>query len=372
MKTRIILPAVAGICIMASGCGGPKNNLSGKVEISADTLIVYVRDAENGDTRYSDTLAVTDGYFEMAIPDTAAFFISLAEKPAEGERMSSYSNSFLFLPGDVMTVEGPLGDLEITGTELYDTMKNTAEYSDLISSMDSLYNEWRETYRENKERADSIRVLMDETDNAINTFMYEYVKANPDNLLSGYFVLNLPDKESIEAEGLLSDNIRNGKMQGVIDVSIERNKEMLLIKENWDKMKPGYKVPDFKLKNLDGEYMTLDSFKGKYALIDFWGTWCGWCIKGIPDMKASYEKYKDKMEIVGIDCRDSEEKWREGVKKHELPWTNLYNGDSDEITIAYGVQGYPCKILIDPEGKVVEAYLGEDPALYKKLDEIFR
>lgn len=372
MKAQTILPAVAGVCALIAGCGGPKNNLSGKVDINTDTLIVYVSDAEGASTRYTDTVAVAGGYFEMAVPDTAAFYITLAEKPAPGERMTAYSDGFLFLPGDVMTVEGALADLKISGTELYDTMENTAEYSGLVSKLDALYDEWREIYREDKEKADSISTLIDEADKAIDTYMAEYVKANPDNLLSGFFITRLPMKESLAAVELLGDNVRNGKMKGVIDISVKRNKEQLVIEENWEKMKPGYRVPDFKLKNLDGEYMTLDSFKGKYALIDFWGTWCGWCIKGIPDMKASYEKYKDRLEIVGIDCRDSEKKWREGVEKYELPWTNLYNGDSNEITVAYGVQGYPCKVLIDPEGKVVAAYLGEDPALYKKLDELFK
>ena len=357
---------------LLAGCGGPKNNLSGKVDIGTDTLLVYVWDAEGAGTDYADTIAVTDGLFSMTVPDTAAFYITLAEKPAPGGRMTSYSDRFLFLPGDAMYVEGPLDELKISGTELYDALEGTAEYKRLDAALDSLYGEWRAVYNEDKEKADSIRALMDEADKAIDTFMYEYVKANPDNLLSGFFTTRLPEKESVEAWELLSDNVRNGKMKGVLDVSIERSRQMLVIEENWNKMKPGYKVPDFSLKNLDGEYMTLDSFKGKYALIDFWGTWCGWCIKGIPDMKAAYGKYKDRLEIVGIDCRDSEEKWREGVEKYELPWTNLYNGDSDEITVAYGVQGYPCKILIDPESKVVEAFLGEDPALYKKLDELFR
>ena len=372
MKTRIILPAAAGLCALLAGCGGPKNNLSGKVDIGTDTLLVYVWDAEGGGTDYADTIAVTDGLFSMTVPDTAAFYITLAEKPAPGGRMTSYSDRFLFLPGDAMYVEGPLDELKISGTELYDALEGTAEYKRLDAALDSLYGEWRAVYNEDKEKADSIRALMDEADKAIDTFMYEYVKANPDNLLSGFFTTRLPEKESVEVWELLSDNVRNGKMKGVLDVSIERSRQMLVIEENWNKMKPGYEVPDFRLKNLDGEYMTLDSFKGKYALIDFWGTWCGWCIKGIPDMKAAYGKYKDRLEIVGIDCRDSEEKWREGVEKYELPWTNLYNGDSDEITVAYGVQGYPCKILIDPESKVVEAFLGEDPALYKKLDELFR
>lgn len=89
-------------------------------------------------------------------------------------------------------------------------------------------------------------------------------------------------------------------------------------------------------------------------------------------MKKYYDKYKSKMEIVGINCGDTEEKWRKGVKELELPWTNLYNGSEKEIIINYAVSGYPTKILIDSEGKIVDVFVGETKALYKKLDELFK
>ena len=144
-----------------------------------------------------------------------------------------------------------------------------------------------------------------------------------------------------------------------------------LKKMNWEKMKPGYAVPDFTLMGLDGKEMSLSDFKGKYVLLDFWGTWCRWCVKGLPEMKEYYARYADKIEFVGISCRESEEAWREGVGTHTLPWTNLYNGYDQTLIVDYGIQGYPTKIILDAEGKVVEAFLGEDPALYEKLDEMF-
>ena len=199
----------------------------------------------------------------------------------------------------------------------------------------------------------------------------DFVKNNPSSPAAAYMTLVMPAKESVEAYGMLDESLKTNAIWSVVDYIVTANRNNLTKKANWENMKPGVQAPDFKLRNLDGEYMTLASFKGKYVLLDFWGTWCGWCIKGIPDMKEYYAKYKDRIEFVGIDCRDTEEKWKEGVAKHELPWTNLYNGDGQEIVIAYGVQGYPTKIIIDPEGKIVEAFLGEDPALYKKLDELF-
>lgn len=144
-----------------------------------------------------------------------------------------------------------------------------------------------------------------------------------------------------------------------------------LKKANWAKMTEGYQVPDFSLTDIDGKEVTLADFSGKYALLDFWGTWCRYCVMGIPQMKEYYRKYSDKIEFVGIDCRETQEAWKAGVKKYGLEWTNLYNGYDQSLIIEYGIQGYPSKIIITPDGKVVEAFLGEEPALYEKLDEMF-
>ena len=144
-----------------------------------------------------------------------------------------------------------------------------------------------------------------------------------------------------------------------------------LKKANWAKMTEGYQVPDFSLTDIDGKEVTLADFSGKYALLDFWGTWCRYCVMGIPQMKEYYQKYSDKIEFVGIDCRETQEAWKAGVEKYALEWTNLYNGYDQSLIIEYGIQGYPSKIIITPDGKVVEAFLGEEPALYEKLDEMF-
>lgn len=78
------------------------------------------------------------------------------------------------------------------------------------------------------------------------------------------------------------------------------------------------------------------------------------------------------MEIVGICCGDTEEKWRNGVKKHKLPWTNLFNDKDNDITTIYAISGYPTKILIDPDGKIVDVFVGESEDLYNRLDELFK
>ena len=88
-------------------------------------------------------------------------------------------------------------------------------------------------------------------------------------------------------------------------------------------------------------------------------------------MKEAYNKYKGKMEIVGIDCQDSEADWKKTVKEHAMPWIQVANGtgSSDAIRL-YGVEGFPTKVIIDPAGKILKVTVGEDPAFYDYLKNV--
>ncbi|MBQ9215487.1 MAG: TlpA family protein disulfide reductase [Prevotella sp.] len=132
-------------------------------------------------------------------------------------------------------------------------------------------------------------------------------------------------------------------------------------------------APDFELPDLQGNPLKLSSLRGKYIVLDFWGSWCIWCIRGIPSMKEAYAKHKDKMEILGIDCNDSEEKWRAAVAEHQLPWLQVRcpEDQMESLATAYHIEGFPTKVVIDPEGKIVKVIVGEDPAFYTFLDELF-
>ncbi len=130
-------------------------------------------------------------------------------------------------------------------------------------------------------------------------------------------------------------------------------------------------APDFTLNDINGNPLALSSLRGKYVVLDFWGSWCVWCIRGIPMMKEYYAKYPGKFEILGIDCNDTPEKWKEAVKEHELPWLHVYCTDESTVLADYDIQGFPTKIVIDPEGNIINTIVGEDPAFYEYLDELF-
>lgn len=126
-------------------------------------------------------------------------------------------------------------------------------------------------------------------------------------------------------------------------------------------------APGFTLKNLEGKDVSLSDFKGKWVILDFWGSWCPWCIKGFPELKEAYEKYKGTLEIIGIDCRESEADWKAGVEKYQLPWVNVYNPADSKLTEEYAVPGYPTKAIIDPQGIIKNITVGHDPAFFEIL-----
>jgi thiol-disulfide isomerase/thioredoxin len=130
---------------------------------------------------------------------------------------------------------------------------------------------------------------------------------------------------------------------------------------------------DFTLKDLSGKAFKLSSLKGKYVIVDFWGTWCINCIKGFPKMKEYYAAHKNKLAVVSVDCNDTDARWKAGVKKHGLPWVNVYNPKgAGDITKKLGVTAFPTKLLINPQGKLVKAFVGETDDLYTELNKLLK
>lgn len=132
----------------------------------------------------------------------------------------------------------------------------------------------------------------------------------------------------------------------------------------------GEMAPDFTLDDFNGKPLTLSSLRGKVLVLDFWGSWCGWCIKGFPDMKAYYQKYAGKFEILGLDAGDFTEDWKKAVKEHSLPWLHVQIPEDSKLLETYGIQGFPTKMVLDADGKILKIVVGEDPAFYTYLDEL--
>lgn len=254
-------------------------------------------------------------------------------------------------------------DYEMKGTELLED----------ITALNSVTNPIHQEYFALINQSDSIspaltKEIMDRYDNAIKKFVADH----PNSPAVPFAILELsgddfkviydnmtPDaKKSILMPYAESYNSQVEQMQAERATEEARKAEVA---------SGTITAPDFTLPDLDGKKVSLSDFRGKWVVLDFWGSWCGWCVKGFPALKEAFNKYGDKIVVIGIDCNESEADWRKGVKEHQIPWLNLYNGNDKKLYEAYNIEGFPTKAIINPEGKLVDLTTGEDPTFYSRL-----
>lgn len=125
-------------------------------------------------------------------------------------------------------------------------------------------------------------------------------------------------------------------------------------------------APDFKLDTLDGKPLSLAEYRNKVILLNFWATWCGPCRAEIPDLVELENKYKDRLQIIGLVVDDDDP---DAIKKFVDQFAINYPVAiaTDTLRMEYGgIPALPTSFLLDAEGRVVQKHEGlHDPVLYE-------
>lgn len=125
-------------------------------------------------------------------------------------------------------------------------------------------------------------------------------------------------------------------------------------------------APAFQLKDLDGKDLSLDGSKGKVVLLNFWATWCGPCREEIPGLIALQDRYKDRLQIIGLVVDDDDEKEIRGVVDAEKINYPIALADGKTRFEYGGIAALPTVFLINADGRVVQKHVGlYNPALYE-------
>ncbi|MCF8370465.1 MAG: TlpA family protein disulfide reductase [Bacteroidales bacterium] len=126
--------------------------------------------------------------------------------------------------------------------------------------------------------------------------------------------------------------------------------------KSWESLAAGMPAPDFSCVDLDGKEYKLSGFLGKYVYLDIWATWCGPCLREIPELEKMHEEYADKnIAIISISIDDTPEPWRKMVTEDNMAGLQMYaNGAwKSDVAVLYKVRSIPRFILIDTEGMII-------------------
>ena len=346
-----------------------------------DSVIVYNTAITDGFRNAEvDTLAIPNGNLVIPIAGDSARSIKIYKLPrrypdGSMEAMSMSGINVPVMPGAEIRVEGDLHNHTITGsTPFYKDLELI--YSHIKPLTEKSMQAARASYDNSKSQAerDSLMAVSEAYRDSIQDLVADYVYSRPDSeagLYAFYLYGNMEKHHDRIDE--LCECVRYGGLANVYAELKADYQALLKQREAEKRVADGMMAPEFTLNNVDGKPVSLSSLRGKYVVLDFWGTWCGWCIKGIPEMKEMYAKYSQRLEVVGIACGDTEEAWKKCVAEKALPWTNLLNGKGDaDVSAMYAVTGYPTKVILDPEGRILKTILGESPEFYTYVDSLMK
>ncbi|MBR1400429.1 MAG: TlpA family protein disulfide reductase [Prevotella sp.] len=373
---------MSGLCMKAADGGVLR--IVGNIRDAAGALVIT--QLENRRVVKADTVKLNDGWVDvnLKMDSPRMLYISRAQQRGTQQREAQPRGrrpatiQIVGVPGETLQIVGTLADYTILGSRFYqqyvemaDALKPLSEESAALRRQTDqmIANGGDRDEAMNKYQEGAARIRQ-RTEQAI----IDFAKAHPDNEATVTYLEQVNPRNWERFLGALTPAVRDGRMKPYYQPTVDMVKAQMERQERAAKLQEaGREVPDFTLMDINGKPLSLSSLRGKYVVLDFWGSWCGWCIKGFPEMKKYYEKYKDKFEILGIDCNDTEEKWKKAVEDNQLPWLHVYNKkDDNDVTKIFGITGYPTKIIIDPQGRIARSIIGESPEFYVYLDELFK
>ena len=369
---KLFFAMLAGMMALGAVAQDSKFTVRGTFEEFGDTVSFLLKSTPVEGKHLPVTGQMLEETFDLNVADYV-----IIGRWFEGRGLSEKDDIELpAMPGETLIVtKDDKGEIQFGGSQFY------VDYNEAMKVIEPIDQEGNVFMKELREKMEAgvpedtlmelyqakVPVLIENLNNAVTG----YIKAHPDQEAAAALIAGLPEElDYLEpAIALLTERVRNSVAANLYKEKLENAQ-----KEAAKYAQKGSEATDFTLMDINGKPLSLSSLRGKWVVLDFWGSWCVWCIKGMPKMKEYYAKYGDKLEILGVDCNDTVEKWKEAVAKHELPWLHVYwdNEKGDNPLELYHVDSFPTKIIIDPEGKVAKVVVGESPAFYEFLDEVLK
>jgi peroxiredoxin len=297
----------------------------------------------------SDTLKIESGKFQTTGKLSSVQRVSIIGNTESNSMGDPNLGHFFMEPGttEIKLKEDDFKNIVVNGSSTqkeYKLVENKTK--PLFVKLDSI----------SKNRTENSTDLLEAGQEKIQKIELCYAIENPKSKLSPYFLKFYMRSISVDSVDVIFNSFSLENRNSIYGKEINELLDKKIVRVNDI-------APDFNVRDISGNMLSLESYKGKYLLIDFWADWCKPCIEKFPEVKLLIDEYGKKgLEVLFVSFDQTENDWKKGVKKHNISkWDHIFIGNKnykskETISYKYDIQPIPAYILIDPKGKVIGRY----------------
>jgi thiol-disulfide isomerase/thioredoxin len=322
---------------------------------AGDTIAVYIYDVERN-LMSGDTVAVTqkDRFYLERKLDRAPLVANLYYFPADTSLRPFSKTLDLSSASDKLTLRGAAADFPYALVDGgFYSNKAVKAYTHVVDSLYKILMTVSDSLDNAEQRYDTVEGRrLDEVHLHLATRLEDeeaaFIKNHPDVLYSAYLYTSISRWATLK---------KVQEQYEAFTPELQQSPFGMQIKQNIDKravVAAGAQLPDFTVTDVNGKSISTADLKGRYVLLDFWGSWCTWCRKASHKLVSLHNEYKSKnLLVLGLAWDANHDSWKKAIESDGLTWTHANLYDHRAVKDLFCISAFPTYIFVSPEGAIL-------------------